>query len=58
MNELNELELNKEVENIKAKIIFEQEKIGALSLLFIDFADFLDANRRDILTSSCFFLCG
>lgn len=33
MNELNELELNKEAENIKAKIIFEQEKIGALKPL-------------------------
>lgn len=33
MNELNELELNKEAENIKAKIIFEQENIGALKPL-------------------------
>jgi len=42
MNELNELELNKDAENIKAKIAFEQEKISALKPLIYRLSRFFN----------------
>lgn len=42
MNELNELELNKEAENIKVKIAFEQEKISALKHLIYRLSRFFE----------------